>query len=348
MKNNYKNFASKSGELFLLAFAGEDSKPAVEMIQEYGLSGLYLSNDNIPNLNSASSLSQVLQAAAISRGDSLPLLLGVDQEGTWSVMAEDSHPGPGNLALGSAGDLALTQQRYQDIAHELRHSGMNLVFSPCADVNTNPLNAIIGMRSFGTNPKNVGEHVAAAVKGAQSGGVLTTLKHFPGHGDTYIDSHRDLPKVRRSKSDVWEIELAPFRDGIKAGVDLVMTSHILYEALDPENPATFSKIILQDILREKLCFQGVIISDSMNMHALQKYYKPVDAAVAALSAGVNLIMLAEEHYDHDGDYQNRQRALIEGVSKAIHDGQIPEEKLSSTFERVRSLRRRAGMVFVEN
>ena len=347
MKNNYKNFASKSGELFLLAFAGEDSKPAVEMIQEYGLSGLYLSNDNIPNLNSAINLSQAVQAAAKNRGDSLPLLLGVDQEGTWSVMAEDSHPGPGNLALGSAGDLALTQQRYQDIAHELRHSGMNLVFSPCADVNTNPLNAIIGMRSFGTEAKNVGEHVAAAVKGAQSGGVLTTLKHFPGHGDTNIDSHRDLPIVRRSKDDVWEIELAPFRAGINAGVDIVMTSHILYESLDPENPATFSKVILQDILREKLCFQGVIISDSMNMHALQKYYKPVDAAVAALSAGVNLIMLAEEHYDHDGDYQNRQKALIEGVSKAIHDGQIPEEKLSSTFERVRSLRRRAGMVFVE-
>jgi len=347
MKNNYKNFASKSGELFLLAFAGEDSKPAVEMIQEYGLSGLYLSNDNIPNLNSASSLSKVLQAAAISRGDSLPLLLGVDQEGTWSVMAEDSHPGPGNLALGSAGDLALTQQRYQDIAHELRHSGMNLVFSPCADVNTNPLNAIIGMRSFGTEAKNVGEHVAAAVKGAQSGGVLTTLKHFPGHGDTNIDSHRDLPKVRRSKSDVWEIELAPFRDGIKAGVDLVMTSHILFESLDAKNPATFSKIILQKILRDKLGFRGVVISDSMNMHALQKYFKPVDAAVAALAAGVDLIMLAEEHYDHDGDYQKRQRFLIEGVSKAIHDGLIPEKRLSSAFERIRNLRRQVGVGFTE-
>ena len=228
MKKNYKNFAANSGELFLLAFAGEDSKPAVEMIQEFGLSGLYLSNDNIPNLNSAKKLSQVVQAAAINRGDFLPLLLGVDQEGTWSVMAEDSHPGPGNLALGSAGDLALTQQRYQDIALELHQSGLNLVFSPCADVNTNPYNAIIGMRSFGTNPKNVGVHVAAAVKGAKSGGVLTTLKHFPGHGDTNIDSHRDLPIVRRSKDDVWEIELAPFRAGINAGVDIVMTSHILY------------------------------------------------------------------------------------------------------------------------
>ena len=341
MKKSYKNFASKSGELFLLAFAGEDAEPAIEMIQEYGLSGLYLSNDNIPNINSALNLSQILQAAAKNRGDSLSLLLGVDQEGSWSVMAEDSHPGPGNLALGSAGNLALTQQRYHDIAQELRQCGLNLVFSPCADVNTNPLNAIIGMRSFGTDPKDVGEHVAAAVKGAKSAGVLTTLKHFPGHGDTKIDSHRDLPTVSRSKADVWSIDLAPFREGIKAGVDVVMTSHILFEALDSENPATFSKIILQEILREKLGFQGVVISDSMNMHALRKYYKPVDAAVAALSAGVDLIMLAEEHYDHDGDYQKRQRQLIDGVTKAIQDGQIPEDRLHSAFERIRNLRRLA-------
>ena len=147
--------------------------------------------------------------------------------------------------------------------------------------------------------------------------------------------------MTRSKKDVWAIDLAPFRDGIKAGVDVVMTSHILFESLDPENPATFSKIILQDILRKKLGFNGVVISDSMNMHALQKYFKPVDAAVTALAAGGDIIMLAEEHYDHDGDYQNRQRSLIDGVAKAIHDGKIPEERLNSTFERVRSLRRRA-------
>jgi beta-N-acetylhexosaminidase len=122
-----------------------------------------------------------------------------------------------------------------------------------------------------------------------------------------------------------------------------MTSHILYESLDPENPATFSKVILQDILREKLGFQGVIISDSMNMHALRNYYKPVDAAVAALSAGVDLIMLAEEHYDHDGDYQKRQRDLIDGVSKAIYDGQIPEERLDSAFENIRNVRQRVAM-----
>ncbi len=347
MKKNFKNYASKSGELFLLAFAGEDSKPAVEMIQDYGLSGLYLSNDNIPNSYSASNLSKILQTAANYHGDSLPLLLGVDQEGSWSVMAEDSNPGPGNLALGAAGELSLTERRFKDIAEELRQSGLNLVFSPCADVNTNPLNAIIGMRSFGTEAKKVGAHVAAAVKGAKSGGILTTLKHFPGHGDTNIDSHRDLPTVKRSKNDVWEIDLAPFRDGINAGVDVVMTSHIIFESLDADNPATFSKIILQEILRDKLGFNGVVISDSMNMHALQKHFKPVNAAVAALVAGVDLIMLAEEHYDHDGNYQNRQRFLIEGVSKAIHDGQIPEKILSSAFERIRNLRRKVGEEFTE-
>ena len=234
MKKYNKKIDLNAGELFLLAFSGEDPKPAIEMIHEYGLSGLYLSNDNIPNIYSALNLSKIVQKAAKNSGDKLPLLLGVDQEGTWSVMAEDSHPGPGNLALGSAKDIDLTQQRYEDIALELYQSGMNLVFSPCADVNTNPSNAIIGMRSFGTEPKDVGNHVAAAVRGAQSGGVLTTLKHFPGHGDTYIDSHRDLPVVKRSKADVWEIDLTPFREGIKAGVDVVMTC-LLYTSPSPRD-----------------------------------------------------------------------------------------------------------------
>ena len=336
-----KNMDLNAGELFLLAFSGQDPTPAIEMIKEYGLSGLYLSNDNIPNIYSALNLSKIIQKIAKNSGEKLPLLLGVDQEGTWSVMAEDSHPGPGNLALGSANDNNLTRQRYEDIAFELYQSGMNLVFSPCADVNTNPSNAIIGMRSFGTEPKNVGNHVASAVRGAKSGGVLTTLKHFPGHGDTYIDSHRDLPVVKRSKADVWEIDLTPFREGIKAGVDVVMTSHIIYKSLDPDNPATFSKIILQQILREELGFKGVIISDSMNMHALQKHYNPVDAAIEAISAGVDLIMLAEEHYDHDGDYQKRQRFLIEGVIQAIKNGKIPEERLISALKRIRNLRKKS-------
>ncbi len=339
-----KKMYLRAGELFLLAFSGQDPAPAIEMIKEYGLSGLYLSNDNIPNVTSALNLSKIVQKTAKNSGEKLPLLLGVDQEGTWSVMAEDSHPGPGNLALGAANDNNLTRQRYEDIAFELYQSGMNLVFSPCADVNTNPSNAIIGMRSFGIEPKNVGKHVASAVRGAKSGGVLTTLKHFPGHGDTYIDSHRDLPVVKRSKADVWEIDLTPFREGIKAGVDVVMTSHIIYKSLDPDNPATFSKIILQQILREELGFKGVIISDSMNMHALQKHYKPVEAAIAAISAGVDLIMLAEEHYDHDGDYQKRQRALIEGVMEAIKKGKISEERLNSAFIRIRNLRKRSGIL----
>ena len=339
-----KKMYLKAGELFLLAFSGQDPTPAIEMIKEYGLSGLYLSNDNIPNINSALNLSKIVQKTAKNSGEKLPLLLGVDQEGTWSVMAEDSHPGPGNLALGAANDNNLTRQRYEDMAFELYQSGMNLVFSPCADVNTNPSNAIIGMRSFGIEPKNVGNHVASAVRGAKSGGVLTTLKHFPGHGDTYIDSHRDLPVVKRSKADVWKIDLTPFREGIKAGVDVVMTSHIIYKSLDPDNPATFSKIILQQILREELGFKGVIISDSMNMHALQKHYNPVDAAIAAISAGVDLIMLAEEHYDHDVDYQKRQRALIEGVMEAIKNGKIPEERLNSAFIRVRNLRKKSGIL----
>ena len=338
MIESSEKLAEYAGELFLLAFAGRDPEPAISMIRDYGLSGLYLSNENIPSREAAIKFTTTVQEASKKSGQSLPLLLGVDQEGTWSVMAEDSSPGPGNLALGSSNDPELTGKRYHHLAEELSACGLNLVFAPCSDVNTNPSNAIIGMRSFGTKAEHVGLHVAAAVRGVQAGGIFPTLKHFPGHGDTYVDSHRDLPTVSRSEKEVRSIDLVPFSEGIKAGVELVMTSHICFESLDSQKPATFSSLILQKILREEMGFQGVIISDSMNMHALQKHYDPIDASVEALRAGVDLIMLAEEHYDHDKEYQNRQRNLVEGVKEAIRHGKIAKERIQEALSRVRRLR----------
>lgn len=339
MSTDLETLASRAGELFLLAFAGSDPAPAQQMIRNYHLSGLYLSNDNIPDTSSARALTKAVQETARDSGEAFPLLLGVDQEGTWSVMATDSHPGPGNLALGAAGDPELTHARYRDLALELRQNGLNLLLAPCADVNTNPHNAIIGMRSFGTHPEAVGKHVAAAVQGARSGGALSTIKHFPGHGDTLVDSHRDLPTVSRSREDVWDIDLAPFRCGIEAGVDLVMTSHICFDALDPDTPATFSRKILHDLLRKEMGFSGLVISDSMNMHSLRKHFDPVEAAVRAISAGVDLIMLAEEHYDHDGAYQTRQRQLIEGLAAEIRKGRIPEARLEEALNRIQAVRK---------
>ena len=338
MNESIKNPSESIGELFLMAYGGLDPEPALTMIRDYGISGFYLSNDNVPDRKTAQDLSRILQEENKKNGQFLPLLLGVDQEGTWSVMAEDSNPGPGNLALGAADDPELTRKRYFHLGEELNACGMNLVFAPCSDVNTNPSNAIIGMRSFGTDPQKVGAQVVAAVEGLKESGTFSTLKHFPGHGDTFIDSHRALPTVSRNEKEVREIDLFPFAQGINAGVDLVMTSHICFEALDPNKPATFSSLILNNLLREELGFGGVVVSDSMNMHSLQKNYDSVDAAVEALCSGVDLIMLAEEHYDHDSQYQMRQRRLIEGVQKAFRDGKIPENRIVDAISRVRQLK----------
>ena len=171
MNESLETLAEKAGELFLLAFAGSDPEFAISMVRDYGLSGLYLSNENIPSREAAKQFTATVQEASKSSGNSLPLLLGVDQEGTWSVMAEDSYPGPGNLALGASNDPELTRNSYQHLVEELSACGLNLVFAPCSDVNTNPSNAIIGMRSFGTKAEDVGRHVAAVVSCIRGGEV---------------------------------------------------------------------------------------------------------------------------------------------------------------------------------
>jgi beta-N-acetylhexosaminidase len=213
--------------------------------------------------------------------------------------------------------------------------------SPCADCNANPHNAAIGTRSFGERPGLVAAMTEAAVAGALAAGALPTLKHYPGHGDTTVDSHRGLPTVTRSRDELFEIDLLPFARGVAAGAPIVMTAHILFPALDPERPATLSPVILGDVLRGELGFDGVVLSDSMNMASMRANYEPLESAVAAIVAGVDIVMLAEEHYDHDSGYLARQVALIEGVRKAARDGRISEARLDEAAGRV--LRLKAGI-----
>lgn len=331
----------KVGQMFLLAFAAGRSDEARILFEEHFVGALYLGDDNLPDARTAAAVTNALQAYAVSTRMQIPLLLGVDQEGTWSVMTRDSAMGPGNLALGAAGDPALTRRMYRVIGEELGAVGVNAVFAPCADCNTNPANAIIGMRSFGQHPDKVAALTAAAVEGALSAGCITTVKHFPGHGDTAIDSHRGLPTVTRSRAELDRIDLAPFRAGIAAGTPMVMTSHIIFTALDPENPATLSKIILGDVLRGELGFDGVIISDSMNMGAIKRMYTPADAAIRAFNAGVDLLMLAEEHYDHNAEeYLASQRGLIADVIAAVEDGRLPLARVDDAVRRVLTLKAR--------
>ena len=328
----------KVGQMFLLAFSGQDAETVVPFIKERGIGGLYLSNENLGSPAEAATLLNTLQEASMNGLAGLPLLTAGDQEGAWGVMVPYSSTGPGNMALGAA-PVAHTENMYTVFSREISSVGMFCDLSPVADVNSNPLNPIIGTRSFGENAEDVAARVRAAVKGLHAHNVIATAKHFPGHGNTSSDSHSGLPKVMRTLEEIESIDLLPFKAAVDAGVDMVMTAHIIYEALDSINPSTLSKKILTGYLREKLGFKGVIITDSFNMWAIQKNYDPGEAAVQAILAGADMIMLAEERYGEDvGDYKQSQTALIDRIEKAVMDGEIPMERINEAYNRIKSLK----------
>ena len=333
----------KVGQMFMLAFAADQVDEARILMQEHLVGGAYIGDDNVPTAAAAVALCNKLQSFAAGTRLGIPLLLGADQEGTWSVMTAESAMGPGNMALGATADPQCAYDMYRVIARETSAVGLNVVLGPAADCNSNPYNSIIGMRSFGEKPDQVADMTAAAVRGLQENGSVATLKHFPGHGDTTLDSHRGLPTVDRSRDELHAIDLRPFAAGIEAGAQIVMTSHIIFSALDSKRPATLSPIILGELLRGELGFEGMIVSDSMNMHSMKHNYDPIDAAIQGFQAGVDLMMLAEEHYDHDaGRYLENQRALIRAIIRAVDDGVISAERVDDALRRVLRLKTEAG------
>ena len=324
----------KVGQLFLLAYPGKDPSLIAPIVERYGIAGCYISQDNAETFEEARHITTSLQAMAKKTQSALPLIMGVDQEGAWGVLIPEAHIGPGNLALGAADNIAIVADMYRIFGEEMSSVGYNAIFAPCADVNFNPYSPIIGTRSFGNNPRAVADAVAAAVNAARNTGVLTAIKHFPGHGDTGLDTHRDIPIIDKSMSKLLAQDLLPFMAGIEAGSDMVMTSHILFPQIDKKNPATLSTKILNDLLRDRLKFRGVIISDSMNMGAIRRHYDPAESTVLALKAGVDIIMLSEEHYDHDSDYLKHQLASLEAVCKSVQTGVLSEECIDEKLRRI--------------
>ncbi|MCE0555631.1 glycoside hydrolase family 3 N-terminal domain-containing protein [Motilimonas sp. E26] len=323
----------KIGQLFILAFPGKDAEQARNMIAEYNLGGCYLSQDNATTFAEAHQLNKGLEGI-LHQHQRLPLLLGVDQEGAWGVLVGESSTGPGNLALGVADSVKNTEQMYHIFGDEMRYAGFNCILGPCCDVNFNLASPIIDTRSFGDQVHKVSAHAAGAVRGLHQGNIIACAKHFPGHGDTQGDTHRDIPQVNKSYDELKANDLAPFQAAINAGVDVVMTSHILYPKLDTQHPATLSPTILQQVLRHDMGFDGIIISDSMNMGAIVHHYHPVEAAIKAMQAGITMIMLSEEHYDHSHAYLDKQLAMIHGLVEAVESGELAESIIEQALRRV--------------
>ncbi|CAL9572148.1 glycoside hydrolase family 3 protein [Streptomyces sp. NPDC058947] len=298
-----------------------------------GLASVGLFGRNIASPDQLAALTAQLRA---ERDD---VLVAIDEEGgdVTRLEVRNGSSFPGNHALGAVDDVELTQQVAHELGRRLAACGVNLNWAPSADVNSDPRNPVIGVRSFGADTALAARHTAAYVTGLQSAGVAACTKHFPGHGDTAIDSHHALPRIDVSAEVLAERELAPFRAAIAAGTRAVMSAHILVPALDPDHPATLSRRILTGLLRGELGYDGLIVTDGMEMRAIAGTYGIERGSVLAVAAGADAICVGGGLSD-DATVLRLRDALV----GAVRSGELPEARLAEAADRVRSLARWTG------
>lgn len=304
------------------------------LIDQYQVGGICYFRRNVRTLPQLAELSESLQQLA-SSSQKLPLLISIDQEG--GMVARIDHEGisriPGNMALGAAGSAEDSYRVAQIGARELRSLGVNMNFAPCLDVNNNPRNPVIGVRSFSEDPQAVAALGTAAIKGYQEEGVSATAKHFPGHGDTSVDSHLGRASVPHDMERLRSVELYPFAQAIKAGVDAIMTAHVSFPAIESSDlPATLSHAVLTGLLREEMGFEGLIVTDCLEMHAISKEYGIPEGAIRAIEAGADCVLVSHT--------LSEQTAAITAVIEAVQSGRLSMNLIDRSVERILALKER--------
>ncbi len=321
------------GQLFIFGFDGLEVNVDVRRLLKKELAaGVILFARNITSLEQVVELNR--QIMDLRTSEFAPLI-SVDQEGGRVARLKDiCTPVPDMRHIGalSQSHPDLPYRLGAMMAREMIALGFHLDFAPVLDVDTNPLNPIIGDRSFAADAQTVANIGAAFINGMQEAGLAACAKHFPGHGDTDIDSHLDLPILRHDQSRIETVELVPFQASIKAKVASIMTAHILIPALDPEFPATLSKPILQNLLREKLKFDGVIFSDDLEMKAVSDRYEMKEMIRLGLLAGVNAFLICKDIA--------KTNEAINAVRELIDEGQVPLNRVEEALARVAHLKRR--------
>ncbi|MGC4946370.1 glycoside hydrolase family 3 protein [Streptomyces sp. DT224] len=311
-------------------------RTAAEMIAKYHVGGIiyFAWAHNTRDPHQIAELSNGIQRAGLAGPSRIPLLISTDQEhGIVCRVGEPATLMPGAMALGAGGSRSDARRAGQIAGAELAAIGINQNYAPDADVNVNPANPVIGVRSFGSDPQSVAGMVAAQVKGYQSAGIASTAKHFPGHGDTSTDSHTGLPVIGHTREQWAELDAPPFRAAIAAGIDSIMTAHIVVPALDPaEDPATLSKPILTGILREELGYDGVVVTDSLGMQGVRTKYGDERVPVLALQAGVDQLL-------NPPSLDVSWNALL----AAVKSGEVSEARLDESILRILRLKTKLGL-----
>ncbi len=336
----------KAGQVFMVFFSGARvSRDLTMMIRDQHVGGVVLFNKtgNLQSLRQAVALIASAQAEAVASGAGIALFVAVDQEGgDVARLPAGATRFPGNMAIGATGSVGHARRVAESVARELRAVGVNMNLAPVLDVNDNPDNPVIGLRSFGSSPDLVAALGAAMVAAYRDNGIIAVAKHFPGHGNTSDDSHSRLPVVRRSADELWATELAPFRAAIAAGLDAVMTAHVAYPAFDPDEqlPATLSPRVLRDVLRERLAFDGLIVSDSITMDAIDGKRDLLLAVLAAFRSGVDVIAFGADR----NASAVRQRDVMARFVKAVQADSFLTARLDESVRRILLAKARYGIL----
>ncbi len=314
------------------------------LVKDYHLGGVILFRENTVTADQTTKLVSAYQDAAEKYG----LLISIDQEGGIVTRLQTGTDMPGNMALGATRSEETAEKVGKAIGAELNALGINMNFGPVLDVNNNPDNPVIGVRSFGENPELVGKLGNAYIKGLHEAGTAATAKHFPGHGDTAVDSHIGLSEVPHDIERLKKVELYPFQQAMDAGIDAIMTAHVTFPKIDDTKaiskkdgteiavPATLSHKVLTGLMRQDMGFKGVIVTDAMNMGAISEHFGPVDAAIRAVKAGADILLMPVGI-----------EAVANGLYDAVNTGDISEDRLEQSVERVLTLKLNRSIVKAE-
>ncbi|GAA0603996.1 hypothetical protein GCM10009001_21380 [Virgibacillus siamensis] len=323
---NTMTLDEKIGQMIFAGVSGTTvTEQTKKLIKEYKVGGFILYANNMKS--PGQTVDFVNNIKQINKQHALPLLLGVDQEGGPVSRLPGELTGiPPNSKIGARNNPEYAREIGTLLGKMVKEYGFNLNFAPVMDVNSNPDNPVIGNRAFSSNPETVSRLGIQTMKGIQSQNVISVIKHFPGHGDTSVDSHLQLPTVNKDKAGLNKLELIPFKNAIQHGADVVMVAHILLPKIDKEYPSSMSKPVITGMLRKDFQYDGVIISDDMTMQAITNNYEIGQAAVKSVKAGTDIIMVA-----HDYD---KVTTAVQGLTKAVHSGEISEERIDRSVKRI--------------
>lgn len=316
---------TQAARLFSVGFHGKTLSDDLSRLLVRGVGGVILFSRNVGQP------AEVFETtSALKRQAGRPLLISLDQEGgKVARLRQGFSEVPSMRALGEMGNATLTREVGALIGRELRAVGFDLNYAPVLDVDTNADNPVIGSRSFGRTPELVSRLGVALAAGLESAGVAACGKHFPGHGDTSRDSHLELPRLAHSLERLQQVELQPFAAAVKAGIPSLMTAHVVFEPLDPVYPATMSRAVLHGLLREQLRYDGLVVTDDLEMRAIADHYSVEETVVRGLNAGVDQFLCC-----HTAELAER---AIEAVVHAVEAGTVSRETLATANRRIRTI-----------